>query len=112
MGIRIEVEEGEPIEDALRRFREQILAEGGYPLILACKWQKRSPRFYLKPSVLNRRRRWITRVTMIAYLNRRSCSFVPSYPDPPGCMSAKLGSGAITSHGKETPRRYLSASLA
>jgi ribosomal protein S21 len=62
MGVRIEVEEGEPITDTLRRFRKQILAEGGYPLIYPCKWHKRSPRFNLKPSLLNRRRRWITRV--------------------------------------------------
>jgi ribosomal protein S21 len=62
MGVRIEVEEGEPITEALRRFRKQIRAEGGYPLNYPCKWHKRSPRFYEKPSVLNRRRRWITRV--------------------------------------------------
>jgi ribosomal protein S21 len=63
MGVRIEVEEGEPIADALRRFRKQIFAEGGYPLIYPCKWHKRSPLFYVKPSVLNRRRRWIIRVS-------------------------------------------------
>jgi ribosomal protein S21 len=62
MGVRIEVGEGEPITGALRRFRKQICAEGGFPLIYPCKWHKRSPRFYVKPSVLNRRRRWIIRV--------------------------------------------------
>jgi ribosomal protein S21 len=67
MGVQIEVEEGEPIADALRRFRKQILAEGGYPLIYPCKWHGRSPRFYVKPSVLNRRRRWIIRVRKRGY---------------------------------------------
>src|SRR4051812_18435484 len=62
MGVRIEVKEGEPITDTLRRFCKLILAEGGYPLIYPCKWHKRNPRCYVKPSVLNRRRRWITRV--------------------------------------------------
>jgi ribosomal protein S21 len=61
MGVRIELDEGEPIEAALRRFRKQLFAEGGFPLIYPCKWHKRSPRFYVKPSVLNRRRRWIAR---------------------------------------------------
>ena len=67
MGVRIEVEEGETIADALRRFRKQILAQGGYTLIYPCKWHKRSPRFYVKSSVLNRRRRWIIRVRKRGY---------------------------------------------
>lgn len=62
MGIRIEVEAGEPIQVALHRLRKQILANGGYPLIYPCKWHKKSSRFYVKPSVLNRRRRWVRRV--------------------------------------------------
>jgi ribosomal protein S21 len=62
MGVRIELEEGEPIADALRRFRKLICAEGGYPLHHPCKWHKRSHRYFVKPSVLNRRRRWIVRV--------------------------------------------------
>jgi hypothetical protein len=67
MGVRIGVEEGESIADALRRFRKQILAEGGYPLIYPCKWPKRSPRFSVKPSELNRRRRWVIRVRKRGY---------------------------------------------
>ncbi len=62
MGIRIEIEECEPIQVALHRLRKQILANGGYPLIDPCKWHKKSPRFYVKPSVLKRRPRWIIRV--------------------------------------------------
>lgn len=61
MGIRIDVEEGEPIADALRRFRKLIRAEGGYPLN-HCKWHKPRRDIYLKPSILNRRRRWNDRV--------------------------------------------------
>lgn len=62
MGVRIELIGYEPIENELRRFRSLILAEGGHPLIYPCKWHKPSPRFYLKPSVLKRRRRWIIAV--------------------------------------------------
>ncbi len=61
MGVWIEVEEDEPIALALRRFRKLVLAEGAYPL-RHCKWHKPRHDFYLKPSILNRRRRWITRV--------------------------------------------------
>jgi ribosomal protein S21 len=61
MGVSIELEAGEPIADALRRFRKLIQAEGAFPLH-HCKWHKKNPHFYLKPSVLNRRRRWNTRV--------------------------------------------------
>jgi len=61
MGIRIELEEGESVSDALQRFRNLILAEGAYPLF-HCKWHKSNPQFYVKPSALNRRRRWIIRV--------------------------------------------------
>lgn len=60
MGVRIELEEGESIEDALRRFRKLIYAEGAFPL-LHCKWHKKRHDFYLKPSILNRRRRWVIR---------------------------------------------------
>ena len=62
MGIRIELEANEPIADALRRFRKSLMAEGGHPLIYPCRWHKPCPRFREKPSVLNRRRRWIVRV--------------------------------------------------
>jgi ribosomal protein S21 len=61
MGVWIELEEGEPIADALRRFRKLIQAEGAYPLH-HCKWHKPRRDLYLKPSILNRRRRWNTRV--------------------------------------------------
>ena len=67
MGVRIEVEEGEPIAVALKRFRKKILAEGGHRLKYPCKWHKRSPRFYEKPCVLNRRRRWINKVRRRGY---------------------------------------------
>ncbi|WP_435011278.1 small ribosomal subunit protein bS21 [Tundrisphaera lichenicola] len=61
MGIRIELEEDESIEDALRRFRKLIRAEGAYPLN-HCRWHKARRDIYLKPSILNRRRRWNDRV--------------------------------------------------
>jgi ribosomal protein S21 len=61
MGIRIEVTEGELVADALRRFRKLIHAEGAYPLH-HCKWHKSRRDIYLKPSILNRRRRWNDRV--------------------------------------------------
>jgi ribosomal protein S21 len=61
MGIRIEVEEGEPIADVIRRFRRLIRAQGAYPLN-HCKWHKPRRDIYLKPSILNRRRRWNDRV--------------------------------------------------
>lgn len=73
MGVWIEVEEGEPIADALRRFRKLIRAEGAFPLN-HCKWHKKRNDLYLKPSVLNRRRRWIIRV------RKRGC--VTYNPDP------------------------------
>ena len=61
MDIWIEVEEGEPIADALRRFRKLIRTEGAYPLN-HCKWHKLRRDIYLKPSILNGRRRWNDRV--------------------------------------------------
>lgn len=61
MGIRIEVDDGEPIADAVRRFRRLIQAEGAFPLY-HCKWHKKRNDFFVKPSTLNRRRRWIVRV--------------------------------------------------
>ncbi|WP_168221886.1 small ribosomal subunit protein bS21 [Aquisphaera giovannonii] len=74
MGIRIEVEEGEPIAAALKRFRQQLRAEGDHPLHRH-KWHKPNPRFYTKPSVLNRRRRWIIRAK-----KRSPCGMSPD-PD-------------------------------
>jgi ribosomal protein S21 len=73
MGVWIELEEGEPIADAIRRFRKLIQAEGAFPLH-HCKWHKKRNDFYLKPSILNRRRRWRTRV------RKKGCG--ASGPDP------------------------------
>jgi ribosomal protein S21 len=61
MGIRIGVEEGEPIADAIGRFRRLIRVQGAYPLN-HCKWHKPRRDIYRKPSILNRRRRWNDRV--------------------------------------------------
>ena len=61
---RIELEDDEPVADALSRLRRLIHTHGGYPLICQCKWHKANPRYYEKPSVLNRRRRWNARVRM------------------------------------------------
>lgn len=74
MGVWIELEEGEPIEDALRRFRKLILADGAYPLH-HCRWHKPMRDIYLKPSLLNRRRRWIVRV------RKRGCGAYDPNPD-------------------------------
>jgi hypothetical protein len=73
MGIWIELEKDEPIKDALSRFRKLIHAEGAYPL-RHCKWHKPRRDIYLKPSILNRRRRWIIRA--------RKKSYGPSIPNP------------------------------
>ena len=61
MGLRIELEECESIADAIHRFRGLILAAGGFPLY-HCKWHKKRHDCYVKPSVLNRRRRWVSTV--------------------------------------------------
>ena len=58
MGVWIELEEGEPIKDALRRFRKLILAEGAYPFY-HCRWHKPRRDIYLKPSILGRRGRCV-----------------------------------------------------
>jgi ribosomal protein S21 len=74
MGVWIEVCESEPISTALRRFRKMILAEGAFPLH-HCKWHKKRHDCYLKPSVLRRRRRWLTKVA------RRGCKIYNPDPD-------------------------------
>jgi ribosomal protein S21 len=74
MGLRIELHDHEPISDALRRFRKRIQAEGAFPLY-HCKWHKKRHDCYLKPSVLNRRRRWIVRV------RKRGCGLYNQDPD-------------------------------
>ena len=60
MGVRVEVEEGESIEEALKRFRRLFYDEGGYPWSDP-RWHKKRHNFYLKPSVYRRRRRWVAR---------------------------------------------------
>lgn len=60
MGVRIAVGPDETLAEALRRFRKLILAEGAYPLY-HCRWHRKRHDFYLKPSILNRHRRWRTR---------------------------------------------------
>jgi hypothetical protein len=74
MGVWVEVEDGEPIKDVLLRFRKAIQAEGAYPL-RHCKWHKKRPDFYIKPSILNRRRRWVARV------RKKSCGGYGPDPD-------------------------------
>ena len=60
MSFRIEVEEGEPIVDALKRLRKLINAEGGLPPH-HYKWHKKRYDFSLKPSVYRRRKWWVTK---------------------------------------------------
>ena len=74
MGVWIELDQGEPIADALRRFRKLINAEGGFPLH-HCKWHKKRPDDYVKPSTLNRGRRWIVR------LRKKGCGAYGPDPD-------------------------------
>jgi ribosomal protein S21 len=58
MGVRIEVEEGELIVDALRRLRRLLKGEGGFPLFHV-RWHKKRHDRYQKPGVFRRRRRWV-----------------------------------------------------
>lgn len=58
MGVRVEIGEGEPIEDALKRLRKLIYDEGGSPLVHP-RWHKKRHDRYQKPSVYRRRRRWV-----------------------------------------------------
>jgi len=74
MGVRIEVAEGESIAEAIRRFCKLILAEGAFPLH-HCKWHKKRHDCYLKPSVLGRRRRWLTKVA------KRGCKIYNPEPE-------------------------------
>ena len=59
MGVRIEVREGEPIADALRRFRKLVYRHG--PPGRRPKWQKKPLTYYLKPSTLRRRKELLAR---------------------------------------------------
>ena len=74
MGVWIEVGEHEPIADAIRKFRKLIFAEGAFPLH-HCKWHKKRHDFYLKPSVLRRRRRWLAKVA------KKGCKLYSPDPD-------------------------------
>src|SRR5690349_2706346 len=74
MGVRIEVGEDDPIAEAIRRFRKQILAEGAFPLY-HCKWHKKRYDCYVKPCVLRRRRRWLIKVA------KRRCKIYGQDPD-------------------------------
>ena len=60
MGVRVEVAEGEPIAEAIKRWRNLIRAEGGFPIIYP-KWHKRRYDCYCKPSIYRRRVRWVTK---------------------------------------------------
>lgn len=55
MGIRVEVREGETIEQALKRFRELVWTFGPAMALKRPKWHKNQLRYYLKPC--DRRRR-------------------------------------------------------
>jgi ribosomal protein S21 len=56
MGVRIEVREGESVEQALRRFRELVRRFGPPGAVKAPRWHKKQLFYYLKPSVLRRRK--------------------------------------------------------
>ena len=75
MGVRVELEEGEPLADALKRLRVLLHEEGGHPIFHA-KWHKRRLDRYEKPSVLRRRRRWVA-------IEKRIQGWAPSPEDLP-----------------------------
>src|SRR5262249_47273736 len=57
MGVRVEVRDGETIEQALKRFRE-LVRRFGPPGAGKCpKWHKNQLRYYLTPSERRRRDR-------------------------------------------------------
>jgi ribosomal protein S21 len=58
MGVRVEVAEGEPIADAILRFKRLLREDGGYPISQA-RWHKKRYDRYQKPSVYRRRRHWV-----------------------------------------------------
>jgi ribosomal protein S21 len=55
MAVRVEVREGETIEQALRRFRELVRRLGPPGAVRRPKWHKNQLRYYVKPSALRRR---------------------------------------------------------
>lgn len=58
MGVRVEVDDGEPLARVLKRLSTLLHEEGGHPIIHA-RWHKRRLDCYEKPSILRRRRRWV-----------------------------------------------------
>lgn len=75
MGIRMELEDGEPIADALRRLRKLILAEDVTLLYPNGRWDKKRRDVYTKPCVLRRRRRWLIRA------RRKRCAIRSPAPE-------------------------------
>lgn len=67
MGIRVVLQKGETVQQALRRLNEQILECNRWPVYMPYN-HKKSPAYYEKPSALKRRRRLVVR------LNRRGAS--------------------------------------
>ena len=57
MGVRVEIRDGETLEQALQRFCELIRRFGPPGTIKRPKWHKRQLQYYLKPSDLHRRDR-------------------------------------------------------
>ena len=57
MSVRVEVREGEAIEQALKRFRELVRRFGPLGAVKRPKWHKNQLKYYLKPSELRRRDR-------------------------------------------------------
>jgi hypothetical protein len=55
MAVRLEVREGETIEQALERFRGLVRRFGPPGALRQPKWHKSQLRYYLKPSALRRR---------------------------------------------------------
>lgn len=51
MGVRIRVEEGEPIDKALRRFKKRLFREGVY-------WEMQKRSYYVDSTQLRRRQRF------------------------------------------------------
>lgn len=57
MGVRVEVREGERIEEALKRFRDLVWTFGPPMALKRPKWHKNQLRYYLKPCERRRRDR-------------------------------------------------------
>jgi ribosomal protein S21 len=57
MGIRVEVRQGETIEQALKRFKVLLWRHGPPGAMKVPRWHKNQLRYYLKPSERRRRDR-------------------------------------------------------